>query len=107
MQLTLLKGYPDLVGRRQIFAGYGNGPTSYNITTGDPVIIPGYEKYIDAVFSGISVSGTYRVDAGPAAAGARQPWALTWSVVSTGAEVANAVNLSAEVVQIGGFIGEY
>ncbi len=109
MQLTLLKNYPDLIGRRQAFAGYGNGPKSYNATTGDVISIIGYEKYIDAVFGGISVSGTYRVVAGPSAVGARATWSLHWFVNSTGAEVTTVSNtdLSAEQVQIGGFMGEF
>ncbi len=106
MQLTLLKGYPDMVGRRRIFCGYGNGPASY-VQTGDPLIVPGYETYIDGVQGAVTVSGTYKVEARPSGVGARQSWFLIWSVVATGAQVAGAVNLSAEQVQITAFGGQY
>lgn len=106
MQLTLLKGYPDMVGRRRIFCGYGNGPTSY-ATIGDPVIIPGYETYIDCVQGGNTVSGTYTIDARPSGVGARQTWYLVWTVAATGAAVGAGTNLSAEQVQISAFGGQY
>lgn len=112
MQLTLLKGYPDLMGRRRAFAGYGSGPSSY-ASTGDPLILPGYESYIDAVFGGVAVSGNYYVMASPSAAGARPTWTLYWFYANgahggtAGAPVSAATNLSAESVQIGGFWGEY
>src|SRR5271156_3044572 len=104
MQIAFLKGYPDIVGKRRTFAGTGTGPVSY-LAAGDPLIIPKYETYIDAVFGGTSVSGTYFVTAGPVgAAGSRQAWAIYWKVSSTGEPVAPGTNLSAETVQIGGFI---
>ena len=110
MQITLLKGYPDMVGRRRIFCGYGTGPTSYNATTGDVLVVPGYETYIDAVFGGVqSVSGTYTIQVRPSLGGPRGTWSLHWFVTATGAEVTtvSATNLSAETVQIGFFGGQY
>lgn len=106
MQLTLLKGYPDLMGRRRAFAGYGNGPSSYP-SGGDPLVLPGYESYLDAVFGGVSVSGTYFVASRPAGVGPRQAWYVKWFASSTGAEVSPGTDLSAESIQIGGFWGEY
>lgn len=106
MQLTLLQGYPDLVGRRANFAGSGVGPTSYNQTTGDVVSIP--RQYIDVLFGGVQdTTGTYTLQARPSLAGSRASWALHWFVTATGAEVANAVNLSAFSVVVGGFYGQY
>ena len=88
MQLTLLPGYPDLIGRRAAFVGYGIGPTSYNATTGDVLSIPG--KYIDEVFGGVqSVSGTYTIQARPSSGGPRATWSLHWFVTATGAEVSH------------------
>jgi hypothetical protein len=107
MQLTLLKGYPDLIGRRLAFVGYGTGPASYSQTTADPVTIPAFQNYIDFVQGDLTVSGTYYVRATPAAVGARASWKLRWYVTSTNAEVGNGVNLSGESVQIGGFGGRY
>jgi hypothetical protein len=40
MQLTLLHGYPDLIGKRFAFVGYGTGPASYSRTTGDAIALP-------------------------------------------------------------------
>ena len=110
MILTMLEGYPDFVGKRQTFAGYGTGPTSYNATTGDVLTLQNPRLYIDAVFGGVqTVSGTYTVQVRPAAVGARQAWALHWFVTATGAEVTtvSATSLSAEYVQLGGLCGQY
>lgn len=108
MNVTLLHGYPDYVGKRFIWAGYGIGPSSYSQTTGDAFVVPGFQYQIDTVQSGgLSVSGTYFVRAKPSLGGARATWVLKWYVTSTNAEVANAVDLSAETVQFGGFGGRY
>lgn len=109
MQLNLLKGYPDYIGRRFAWAGWGTGPASYVQSSGggDPIALPEFQNYIDTVFPAVSVSGNYRVDPIPSAGGARSTWQLRWIVVSTGAEVAAGVNLSGETVQLGGFGGRY
>jgi hypothetical protein len=79
MNLTLLKGYPDFIGKRQAWAGYGNGPSSY-VAGGDPIVLPQYGGYIDAVFGPVySVSGNYLVTPIPSGAGPRQTWKLKWS----------------------------
>jgi hypothetical protein len=108
MQITFLKGYPDFVGKRAQFAGFGSGPSSYSQTTGDVISLPLTNWYIDSIDGApLSVSGTYFVRAQPAATGPRQSWALHWFVTSTGSEVGAAVNLSAEKIQLGGKIGQY
>lgn len=108
MILKLMEGYPDYVGKRQIFAGFGNGPASYNQATNDPLTLSNTRRYIDAVFGGVlTISGTYFVRPQVAAPGERQAWSLAWFVTSTGLEVGNTVNLSAEIVQLGGFCGQY
>ncbi len=100
--------YPDFVGRRAIFVGSGTGPASYSQTTGDPVSLSLQNYYIDAIPGGVqSVSGTYWVQPRPAGTGVRQAWSLHWFVTATGAEVAAAVNLSAESVQLGAFVGQF
>lgn len=107
MNLVLYKGYPDKIGRRQAFCGTGTGPTSYSQTTKDPLSIPTFQNYIDVVHGGISVSGTYTVQALPSGPGPRATWKLRWVVFATGAEVANGVNLSAETVILGGYGGQW
>jgi hypothetical protein len=118
MQLTLLKGYPDFVGKRATFVGFGSGPASYTqltavtapavATGGDPVAVPLPNYYIDSIDGpGLTVSGTYYVRPVSSGVGARQKWALIWYVAATNAQVAAAVNLSAEQVQIGGKCGQY
>jgi hypothetical protein len=118
MQLTLIKGYPDFVGKRANFVGWGSGPASYTqftaatapavATGGDPVTLPLPNYYIDAVDSGgLTVSGTYYVRAIQSGVGARQTWRLVWYVTTGNAQVGAAVNLSAEQIQIGGKCGQY
>ena len=107
MQLTLLKGYPDFVGKRATFVGWGNGPASYSQTTGDVVRLPQPNYYIDAISSGTNtVSGTYFVRAQSSGVGPRMTWALFW-YLAAGGPVANGTNLSAEQIQIGGNCGQY
>lgn len=107
MQLTLLKGYPDFVGKRATFVGWENGPVSYSQTTGDIVTLPLPNYYIDAILGGVNtVSGTYYVRPAPVGVGPRQTWTLFW-YTAAGASVANAVNLSAEKLQVGGLCGQY
>jgi hypothetical protein len=117
MQLTLLKGYPDFVGKRATFAGFGNGPASYVQfvaatapaagTGGDPFTLPMPNYYIDALGGATSVSGTYYVRAVSSGVGARQKWVLVWYVAATNAQVGAGVPLSAEQLQIGGLCGQY
>jgi hypothetical protein len=98
--------YPDYVGRRMIFTGSGSGPTLYVPTTGDPVTLGDPRLYIDAMFGGaMSVSGNYFVRPQPAGTGVRQTWALRW-FLTNGTE-AGAINLSAEQVQLGCFVGQF
>jgi hypothetical protein len=83
MQPTLLKGYPDLIGRRQAWTEYVNGPASY-VSGGDPVILPLYGIHIDDVFGPVySMSGNYLATPIPSGVGPRQTWKLKWSASST------------------------
>ncbi len=108
MQLTLLSGYPDLVGRRQLFCGFGTGPSSYSQSTGDPLSAFQYGGQFDSVFpTPQDPTGTYYAQPRPSAVGAKATWSLHWFVVATGAEVANAVNLSTYSLQVSGFSGLY
>ena len=109
MQLTLLHGYPDNIGRRAAFVGWGAGPASYvqAASGGDVVTVPRFQFYIDFLDGNLSVSKTYYIQAFPTGIGARQTWALKWAVAATNVEVGAGVNLSAERVQLGGFGGQY
>lgn len=106
MQLTFLKGYPDYIGKRFAFVGFGIGPALY-VTGGDPITLPRYDNYLDFIAPAVSVSGTYYIYPIPAGTGNRPTYKLKWVVVATGAEVAANVVLSAESIQIGGFGGVY
>jgi hypothetical protein len=110
MILTMVNGYPDYIGYRQAFAGYGTGPKSYDATTGDVVTLSNNRRFIDVLFGGVqSLSGTYTVFARPSGSGERQTWALHWFTTANMTEVTtvSATNLSAETVQIGGFCGQF
>lgn len=115
MQLTLLSGYPDMVGRRRIFCGYGTGPSSYSKTTGDVITPIGYDTYLDIVFpTPIDPTGNFYAVAVPSAVGQRATWTLHWyyapqnTVSGTpNAEVSNGTNLSTYSLQVGAFGGQY
>jgi hypothetical protein len=108
MQLTLLKGYPDFVGKRATFVGWGNGPAVYHQATGDVVTLPMPNYYIDALFGGVnSVSGAYFVRAQSVGVGARQKWALFWYTAAGASVPDNSVLLAGEQIQIGGLCGQY
>ena len=93
------------------------GPTSYSQTTRDPVANPGQGDYIAFPITAETLSKTYRVEFYPTSVGqlraggtnipgavAVSGWTARWFVAATGAEVAAAVNLSAEQLQFGAFI---
>lgn len=128
MQLELLSGYPDNIGRRHAWVGFGTGPTSYQQATKDIIFFPRQTFYIDAIIPALSynpttgVIGTYivygvpaplgplapnGVAAGVSGVGPRLVWALKWCLASSGAEVANGTNLSGQQVQLAGFGGQY
>src|SRR5438552_3159133 len=60
MQLTLLNGYPDYIGKRFAFCGSGTGPKSYvqKASGGDPISVPRFQNYVDVIFPALSLSGT-------------------------------------------------
>ncbi len=62
-------------------------------------------RTIDFIPSSLSISGTYIIHYAPTAFEPVKRWLAHWYVIATGAEVANAVDLSAEkaiVLIIGG-----
>lgn len=112
MQVTLLHGYPDLVGRRRIYVAFGTGPASYvQYSVGPPVaggdLITGlpFQTYIDAIpGSAVSTDGTIIAVPIPNAVGTRQVWRfryfnLSASSPGVGAEVTAATNLSTKSFQ--------
>ena len=92
MQLTLLKGYPDSIGKRFAWAGYGSGPLAYNPLTGDPIAFPRYNNYIDAIQTATSASGNYQAQAVPLAVGNRPTFALFY--VYSGAQGVNSLAIA-------------
>jgi hypothetical protein len=114
MQLTYLKGYPDRIGKRFAFCGYGVGPTSYvgGATGGDLIVLPTFDTYVDEIESSgvLSTDGTYIVFFYPSATGNRPSWKARWFAFTTagvGAEAANTTNLSTKNLQVSGLGGVY
>ena len=118
-----LPGYPNPIGQKVDSVFPHAGPSSYSqassgsapalSTGGDTVYaVEAGLKLIDHCTGGVSDSGTYRVEvlydsvsgiAGSSNPSAGQPKTtvrLRWYVVATGAQVAGAVNLSAEIVRL-------
>jgi len=106
MQATLVYP-PEKIGQRELLVANGTGPKSYSQTTGDAILLPP-GLYIDWVSSGgLTVSKTYYTRAYPAALGGRAAWTFKWYVTATAAEVAGAVDLSAEQLQFIMIGGEF
>lgn len=115
MNANFVKGTQGFTpGEQGLAVLYGIGPTSYS-TAGDVISNPGAGYYIQFPMQCTTKSGTYTLRAVPVAtnevrAGATSPsasgWAWHWYVISTGAEVAGAVDLSAESVQFGAIGGQ-
>jgi hypothetical protein len=91
-----------------------NGPTSYSNVTRDPVANPGAGQYIEFPMQAITLSKSYEVTFYPLGTGLREGsasasqsgWVALWRVATSGAEVSNATNLSAESVVFGAFVSE-
>lgn len=115
MQLTLLHGYPDAIGRRKVYVGNGVGPKSYTggVAGGDAITGLPFQTYIDAILGPVvSVSGNYIAIPQFAGIGARQTVKLRYFAFGTttpaiGAEVTNATDLSAEKFQFAFLGGQY
>ena len=91
-----------------------NGPTSYSQIVRDPVANPGAGDYIEFAMQAVTVSKNYEVVFYPLAAALREGapsasqsgWVALWRSATTGAEVANATNLSAEQLVFGAFVSQ-
>jgi hypothetical protein len=114
-------GYPDAFGAHHFSVFPHSGPASYTQMTDTPVAggdtarpAEAGMKRFDWVGMGLSDSGTYRVEGVcPAASPSDEPnggqaasWVLRWVVIATGAEAANALDLSAETVRLAA-VGRY
>ena len=109
MQLKIVPGYEGgiVIGQRKTYVFYGNGPKSYANPGGDPLSGP-FSEYIDYVAPTMSVSKTYEINFFPSTVGTtRATWTAKWYVVSTGAEVAGATDLSGESIQFMALAGEF
>lgn len=108
------EGYPDSFGAKRASVFPVAGPASYAqytapTTGGQDVQVSGPSglKMVDYVMGGISGSGLYRAEVVHIEAStlngvpvADSKIVLKWYVVSTGAQVTGAVNLSAEIVYL-------
>lgn len=97
-------GYADDFGGKLFNVPTYRGVQSYQNGVGDalhPRQFGFATKLLAVIPLGISVSGTYYAMPRPAGAGATT-WYLQWFVVGTNDEVANGVNLSAEILQLMG-----
>ena len=124
-----LAGYPTSVGSKILSVFPHAGPTSYTqVSAGSaPALSTGGNlveareaglAFFDTVIGGLTDSGTYRVEVVPddrsGTVGQEPPKAspgtptarLRWIVVATGAQVAGAVDLDAEIVRLTA-IGSY
>lgn len=108
MNVTQDARYPVTVGQRQIYLFSALGPSSYSTSTFDPVNLPA-GIYLDFIDGCTTVSKTYFVRFFPSAAGSgsRPTWIAKWYTASTGSEVSNATNLSAEQIQFIAFGGNF
>lgn len=101
---VIIPGYETTIGSKLLIMVDHYGPASYSQATGDVYPVTNINRGgFDRVSAGTTLSGTYSVVAimTPAAVGSGVTQvSLKWTVVSTGAQVANAVNLSAEVVRL-------
>lgn len=76
--------YPNITGSRQIIVGTGNGPSSYNQTTGDilSVALTGFQ--IDAVLGpAVTPDLKYMAVPSPITVGKGGGWTLFWYSYST------------------------
>jgi hypothetical protein len=97
----------EIIGVSDVFGGHYyspldySGPASY-VQGGDTIDAAsfGFDGCIQTLTGSVSQSGNYRVDPRPLSSGVQTEWQLVWVVVSTGAQVANAVNLSGETVRL-------
>jgi hypothetical protein len=102
-------GNRDVFGGKQFEQIDYAGPTSYTntgtqSTSGDGPISPSLFGFFNTILTpwgsgNIDTSGTYEVAWQSVNTGVTG-WRLRWFVVSTGAEVANGVNLSAYTVKL-------
>lgn len=118
MQLTLLHGYPDMIGRRRVIAASATGPTSYTqfaagppVTGGDSIQGLPFQFYIDDMLgAALSTDGTTMAIFQPLGTGARQTWIVRYFAFTSsglGAESNTGTNLSTKKFQVSMLCGTY
>jgi hypothetical protein len=79
--------YPIHTGNREVFVGIGNGPSSYNQTTGDILSVASNPFNIDAVLGlAVTTDGTYIGIPVPIAVSGRNSsggWTIFWYAFAT------------------------
>jgi hypothetical protein len=98
--------YPELVGRKLIWAMDWTGPKGYANPGGDVVTLPGFQYYLEAVAGGMSLSGNYIARPQATTLGVRTTFVLRW-YTAAGVEVTNATDLSGETVRLWGLGSTY
>ena len=118
MQITLLHGYPDMIGRRRVIAAFASGPSSYTqfaagppVTGGDPIQGLPFQFYIDDMLgAALSTDGTIMAIFQPLAVGPRVTWIARYFAFTSsglGAEQNTGTNLSAKKFQMSMLCGSY
>lgn len=105
--VVIVQGTRDVFGGKSTAVFDYTGPASYanGVAGGDQInAFPISNQLgmgtIDWVDGSVTVDGLYSILAQPAASGRIGTWVLRWVVISTGLEVANAVNLSASKAKL-------
>lgn len=105
MPPATFSGYPGSIGAKN-FALAPNchaGPASYTQLSGGGDVLYAVDfgfKNFEHVWGGLTSDGLYRVEPVNPKTGPVPSLALRWTVVSTGAQVAGAVDLSASSVNL-------
>jgi hypothetical protein len=113
MNLSYVQGQSVEYGELKPVIMTGSGPVSYSQTTGDLASNPAPGDYLAYLDGATTKSGNYTLVAVPTAvnqfrAGAPSPsqsgWRFIWYNTVGFTQVANATNLSAEVIQVMGLV---
>lgn len=97
-----IAGFADIFGGKNFNTVDYSGPLSYVNGTGDvldPKAFGAFNDIIAIVGTSISQDGTLYVVGQPVNNGVTA-WRLRWFTVGTGAEVANATNLSTKTIKL-------
>lgn len=100
-----LPGYQTVMGNKGVHCLDHNGPASYPApgvpNNGERVTAAQFGlRCIDSIDASVGQDGLHQVVGQPEGLGQNVTWRLRWIVISTGLEVANAVDLSLKSVRL-------